>query len=84
MYTHFVKLMFSVFMYLAIAGSPAIACDVSFENLSRPVFESYSATARQVEPQKITLRLRNDADENCIGAIPVSYTHLTLPTIYSV
>ena len=71
MYSQFIRLIFSIFLFFTIAGSPAIACDVSFENISRPVFESYSATARQVEPQKITLRLRNDADENCFGAIRI-------------
>ncbi len=52
------------------AASPQ-ACELSLESANQMRFEDYSSVDREARPQKITLRLRNDGDEACIGNISV-------------
>lgn len=60
---------------LAFTAGSAIsaqACDLSLESAGQIRFEEYSSVARETQPQKITLRLRNDGDEACTGYMSVN------------
>lgn len=48
------------------------ACDLSLESTGQIRFEDYSSVARETQPQKITLRLRNDSEEACTGYMSVN------------
>lgn len=48
------------------------ACDLTLESTGQIRFEDYSSVARETQPQKIVLRLRNDGEEACTGYMSVN------------
>ena len=59
---------------LALSAASVVsaqACDLTLESAGQVRFEDYSSTDREVRPQKITLRLRNDSDDACVGAMNI-------------
>ena len=61
---------------------------VTFSSMfKRPITEQYPEEPGPTAPRyhgRHQLNRYPDGLEKCIGCEPVSYTHLTLPTIYSV
>ena len=61
-----------------IEGPTASNANAEFESVSDPFFYSEDEQPDQVYLEAVLPRVRDPT------LIPVSYTHLTLPTIYSV
>ena len=59
--------------------------DKEFENVLRPkLFNDFKGQNNIVENLKVFIEAAKKRNESLDHVLPVSYTHLTLPTIYSV
>jgi len=72
MFKYILKVTLTGLAFTAGSVISAQACDLSLESTGQMRFEDYSSVARETQPQKITLRLRNDGDEACTGYMSIN------------
>ena len=78
-----------IFCLLLIANNNFAEENIVTENIQKPVEEKPQKIVLDVKSVYDSLNIKNKIDYSIfqkayLGYVPVSYTHLTLPTIYSV